>query len=131
MAHLKIIQNRAILTAMGCQRSTPTNIILAESKISSLNFRFMYLGRNYNISKVFSFGNHLLTLLMNDLSNLYNSLTYVSPFQKSPLESCYCSVINYSRLIYHCNGSSFIENHLYALLYSPLISTKKDNCYLK
>lgn len=82
MAKLDRIQFEAIRIALGYQRSTPTNILLAEAKEPALELRFCYLGCNY-ISKVLPFSNHPLIPKLESLSNYYKSPIYASSLPKT------------------------------------------------
>lgn len=65
------IQYNAIRVALGYRRSTPTNVILAESKLTLIQERAKYLGNKY-------FGK----ILSNKSSLIYDKLMYVTELSK-------------------------------------------------
>jgi hypothetical protein len=54
---LERIQCKAIRLALGCMRTTPKNVTLAEAKIPPITFQLKFLGSSY-VTRALSYPDH-------------------------------------------------------------------------
>jgi ribonuclease HI len=115
---LERIQCKAIKLAMGYMKSTPTNIIHAESQIPPLTMRFKFLGRNY-ISRLLTFSNHPALDRISQLSNRRNHPTWIHTGKEPLFLTCYKEVEPMHHLIAH-SDKPLMYSHPYRTLFQQV-----------
>lgn len=85
------IQHQAIRLYMGYMRSTPINVMMAETREPRLDLRIKYLSSNY-ISKILSATNHELLPILNDIQADRENPTFIEkhppPYFLNSLSEC-------------------------------------------
>ncbi|XP_046144405.1 uncharacterized protein LOC123988423 [Osmia bicornis bicornis] len=76
-AQLEGIQMEALRLAMGYRRSTPTNVILGETKLLSIKDRTSYLGSRY-VLKVLTNGANPFIKVLADFCEVYRNQEHIS-----------------------------------------------------
>lgn len=95
---LNRIQYKALWLALGFRLSTPINVILAETREPPLNLRFQYLDKIF-LTRIAYYENHLLNLILENISVLNDTPTFVSKIKDPPLLDCYRIVKTISHLL--------------------------------
>lgn len=85
---LEKIQNNAIRLCMGYRKSTPVNVMLAESKEISLEFRFEFLAYKY-LLKCLSINNNKTINILENTKELLDNPLIINNRNKSTLLNCY------------------------------------------
>ena len=88
MNKLQKIQNSSLRFAMGYQCTTPINVIMAESCIPYLKYRFEYLGYKY-ILKNLSYPSNSVINSIEEVYELSENPVYQINFEKSLIVQCY------------------------------------------
>lgn len=122
-AKLERIQNKALRSIMGYRKSTPINVILSESKVPYLDFRFKFLGYKY-VLKCMSYENKLIIDNLESLRDLDENFLYANNYDKSLIVKCYDDVWFYKDSII-CSNVNFKFHGSYVFsLFKPDIDFK-------
>lgn len=119
---LEVLQNTAIRLCLGYRNTTPTNILLAESKLTTIQDRSLFLCKCY-LHKVFSNNNLIVSSTINRLKNrINNTPAYVNSNRLIILGIR--SVLNYTDLIYTACNYPLYTSHFETFTLNHDINTK-------
>lgn len=86
---------------MGYKQSTSVNVLLAESRKSTLLQRWSYLAGNF-IAKVWSWENHPLKSILENITDTRDTPTFIERNKKSILVSTFESLVGPLRIVESC-----------------------------
>lgn len=115
------IQYQAVRLSMGYRQSTPTNVMLAESKEIPLEIRFKYLCKNY-LCKILNNDEHPVTKSIQNLFDIYEHPTRIQKDKNPMIIECFQSIEKIKHYIDYENVPVKFRFEYSNYFYEPIVS---------